>query len=125
MSLNIPTFLQAFNHLSPIKWAIGNLAPYALAGVHSSCPEVQQSPNGQCPVNDGEEVLNLYNSNGNPGLNLLAPGICLVVYRKLAFLLLEANRTRWALKERLGGDWTKHEKAVGADVVGEGKARVV
>ena len=54
MSLNIPAFLQAFNHLSPVKWSIGNLAPYTLAGVTFSCTEVQRLPNGQCPVTDGE-----------------------------------------------------------------------
>jgi ABC-type multidrug transport system ATPase subunit len=102
MSLNIPAFLQAFNHLSPIKWAIGNLAPYTLAEVTFSCTQAQRLPNGQCPVTNGEDVLNLYNLNGNAGLNLLALGICVVVYRMLAFLILKAKRTRWAWKERLG-----------------------
>ena len=103
MSLDIPPFLQAFNHLSPIKWAIGNLAPYTLAGVKFSCTEAQRLPNGQCPVNDGEDVLNLYKLNESAGLNLLALGVCLVVYRMLAFVLLKVKRTKWDLKERLQG----------------------
>ena len=102
MSLHIPTFLQAFNHLSPIKWAIGNLAPYTLAGVNFSCLEEQQLPNGRCPITDGKDVLNLYNLKGNAGLNLLAVGICVVVYRILAFLTLKAKRTRWAWRESQG-----------------------
>ena len=102
MSLHIPSFLQAFNHLSPIKWAIGNLAPYTLAGVHFSCTKDQQLPNGQCPITDGEDVLNLYNLKGNAGLNLMAVGICVVVYRMLAFLILKAKRTRWAWPKKLG-----------------------
>lgn len=110
MSLHVPSFLQAFNHLSPIKWAIGNLAPYTLTGVHFSCTEDQQLPNGQCPIRDGKDVLNLYNLNGNAGLNLLAVGICVVVYRLLAFLILKAKRTRWALRERLGRGRRHDEK---------------
>lgn len=110
MSLHVPSFLQAFNHLSPIKWAIGNLAPYTLAGVHFSCTEDQRLPNGQCPITDGKEVLDLYNLNGNAGLNLLAVGICVVVYRILAFLILKAKRTRWAWPEKLGREWRKGEK---------------
>lgn len=102
LSLHVPSFLQAFNHLSPIKWAIGNLAPYTLASVHFSCTEDQQLPNGQCPITDGKDVLNLYNLKGNAGLNLLAVGICVVVYRILAFLILKAKRTNWAWRERLG-----------------------
>lgn len=102
MSLHVPSFLQAFNHLSPIKWAIGNLAPYSLAGVQFSCTEDQHLPDGQCPITSGKDVLNLYNLNGNAGLNLMALGICVVVYRILAFLILKAKRTRWAWRERLG-----------------------
>lgn len=115
MSLNIPPFLEAFNHLSPIKWAIGNLGPYTLDGVNFTCTEAQLLPNGQCPVNTGEDALNLYNLNGNAGLNLLALGICLVVYRMLAFVLLKAKRTRWALKERMGRGRRKQEKAAGGE----------
>lgn len=121
MSLNIPAFLQAFNHLSPIKWAIGNLGPYTLAGVSFTCTVEQQLPNGQCPVNTGAEALDLYNLNGNAGLNLLAVGICLVVYRMLAFVLLKAKRTRWALKERLGRGRNGQEKDVGVNVGGGGE----
>ena len=102
MSLQIPSFLQAFNHLSPIKWAIGNLAPYTLAGVHFSCTEDQRLPNGQCPIRDGKDVLNLYNLDGNARLNLMAVGICVVVYRMLAYLVLKARMMRWAWPDRLG-----------------------
>lgn len=121
LSLHVPSFLQAFNHLSPIKWAIENLAPYTLAGVHFSCTQDQQLPNGQCPITDGKDVLNLYNLNGNAGLNLLAVGICVVVYRLLAFLILKAKRTRWALRERLG----RGRRSGGKEGVGESDIRVV
>ncbi|KAL8729169.1 MAG: hypothetical protein Q9166_004908 [cf. Caloplaca sp. 2 TL-2023] len=39
MSLHIPAFLQAWNHLSPEKWNLGNLAPYTLRGLHFTCPD--------------------------------------------------------------------------------------
>ena len=94
MSLNIPSFLQAFNHLSPIKWGIGNLAPYTLRGIMFSCKEAQRMPDGRCPVETGEDAMRLYNLDGNAGLNLLAVGICVVAYRGLAFLVLKGRRTR-------------------------------
>ncbi|KAK4693851.1 hypothetical protein P7C71_g3623, partial [Lecanoromycetidae sp. Uapishka_2] len=124
MSLNVPPFLQAFNHLSPIKWAIGNLGPYTLRGVKFTCTESQLLPNGQCPVNTGEDALDLYNLNGNAGLNLLALGICLVVYRMLAYVLLKAKKTRWALKERLGRGRRRQVETVGASRDGEHDAVV-
>ncbi len=110
MSLNVPSFLLAFNHLSPIKWMIGNLAPYTLRGVTFSCTDMQKLPNGQCPVATGEDALKLYNQNGNAALNLLAVGICAVVYRMPAFLILKARMTRWDWKERLGQGWSTKEE---------------
>ena len=103
MSLNIPAFLQAFNHLSPIKWSLGNLAPYTLRGVVFTCTEFQKLPSGACPINTGEEALRLYNLDADAGLNLVALGVCVVVYRALAYLLLKAKRTRWAWREKFGG----------------------
>ncbi len=107
------SFVDHAWHLSPIKWAIGNLAPYTLAGVHFSCTEDQRLPNGQCPIRDGKDVLNLYNLDGNARLNLMAVGICVVVYRILAYLVLKARRTRWTWPDRLGRRRLYGEKDIG------------
>lgn len=102
MSLNIPSFLAAFNHLSPIMWALGNLAPYSLRDQRFTCNDYQRLPNGECPISTGLQVLQLYNLDKNAGLNLLALGICAVVYRVVAYILLKAKRTHWNLRERFG-----------------------
>lgn len=93
LSVNLPPFLQAFNHLSPAKWSVGNLAPYTLRGQTFTCNESQQLSNGTCPITTGQQVLELYKLNVNPGLSLLALGICTVTYRIAAYLLLKATRT--------------------------------
>jgi len=102
MSLNIPTFLGAFNHLSPIMWSLGNLAPYSLRDQQFTCNDYQRLPNGECPISNGVQVLRLYNLDKDAGLNLLALGICTVVYRIVAYLLLRVKRTHWNLRERFG-----------------------
>ncbi|KAF2746946.1 P-loop containing nucleoside triphosphate hydrolase protein [Sporormia fimetaria CBS 119925] len=96
MALSIPSFLQAFNHLSPIKYAIGNMAPYTLRGQQFTCEEWQRLPNGRCPLETGEEVLNLYKLNKNAGMNVLALGVCTVLYRLFAYVILKAVKERWA-----------------------------
>lgn len=111
MSLNIPSFLQAFNHLSPIKWSLGNLAPYTLRGVVFTCTDAERLPGGGCPIETGEDVLRLYNFETNAGLNLLAIGICVVAYRMLAFLVLKAKRTPWGWSERVS--WRRKGKMAG------------
>lgn len=99
MSINIPAFLQAWNHLSPIKWSIGNLAPYTFRGVRFTCSNAQRLPSGACPIDTGEQALKLYNLDTNARLNLVVLVVIVIAYRLLAFVLLAMRRTRW--------DWTK------------------
>ena len=93
LSVSLPPFLQAFNHLSPAKWSVGNLAPYTLRGQTFTCSESQRLSNGTCPITTGQQVLELYKLSFNPGLSLLALVACTVAYRIAAYLLLKATRT--------------------------------
>lgn len=95
MSLHIPAFLQAFNHLSPIKWSIANLAPYTLRPLTFSCTDFQRLPSGACPFDTGLQVLQLYDLDRNPRIGLLALAGCVVAYRALAYVVLKVKRGRW------------------------------
>ncbi|EGD84678.1 hypothetical protein H112_08392 [Trichophyton rubrum D6] len=104
MSLNIPSVLQAVNHLSPVKYSISNLAPYSMHGRTFTCADKQRLPNGHCPIETGEQVLSLYNLNKDPKINLVALGICVVGYRLVAYTLIKVvrSRTLWKnMRERL------------------------
>jgi hypothetical protein len=95
MSIGMPGFLQGVNYLSPIRYAIRNLAPYSLHGITFTCNDSQKLPNGECIISTGQQVLQLYDLDTNPAMNIMALGICTLVYRLLAFLLLKAMRTHW------------------------------
>lgn len=95
LSINMPGFLQGVNYLSPIRYVIRNLAPYSLRGIAFTCNDSQRLPNGECIISTGEQVLELYDLNTNPEMNIMALGVCTLVYRLLAFLLLKAMRTHW------------------------------
>ena len=94
LSLNVPTFLQAFNHLNPIRWAIGNLGPYTFVGQKFTCTKYQQLLNGSCPFKTGEEVFEQYNLNKNARLNIMALGICIIIYRLVAYGILKIQKRR-------------------------------
>ena len=104
MSLDLPSFLQAWNHLSPVKWSMGALAPYSLHGVVFTCTDFQRLPGGQCPINTGEDALKLYRLDGDAKLNVMALGLCVVGYRALAYGILKARRTNWGWKDKSGRD---------------------
>jgi len=104
LSLNVPSFLQAFNHLSPLKWAVGNMAVYTLRGLRFTCEDWQKI-NGLCPITTGEQVLDLYKLDVNPEMNIMALGICAVVYRFLAYVVLKIVKEKWVGRawRKLGG----------------------
>jgi hypothetical protein len=92
MSLNVNDVLQAINHLSPIKYSIANLAPYAMRDQHFSCTASQLLANGTCPIQTGQQVLQLYNLDKNAPMNVMALGICTIAYRLVAYAMLKVMR---------------------------------
>lgn len=100
MSINMPGLFQAFNYLSPIRYAVRSLAPFTLKGVEFTCDVSQRLPDGQCIISTGEQVLQLYKLDVNGVVNIGALVGCIVVYRLAAWALLRIVRTRWEDKGR-------------------------
>ncbi|EHK23803.1 uncharacterized protein TRIVIDRAFT_45576 [Trichoderma virens Gv29-8] len=95
LSINAPKPFKALNYLSPIRYASRSIAPYALRDETFYCKPGQQLANGTCPIETGKQVLQLYDFDVDPVVNVAALAGCLVVYRLLAWLLLRLARTRW------------------------------
>ena len=98
LSINMPAILSALNYLSPVRYAIRNLAPYSLRPILFTCNDQQRLPDGSCTISNGYQVLDLYNLNVEPGLEVLALGACALVYRVVAYLLLQVKRGRWEVR---------------------------
>lgn len=95
LSIDMPDLFVATNYLSPIRYGTRAVAPYSLRGVEFTCNDFQRLPNGRCPIETGQDVLELYNLDEDPVVNVAALVGCVVVYRLLAWLLLRAVRGRW------------------------------
>lgn len=95
LSINAPKPFKALNYLSPIRYASRSIAPYALRNEKFYCKPEQQLANGTCPIETGKQVLELYDFDVDPVVNVAALAGCLVVYRLLAWLLLKLARARW------------------------------
>ncbi|GKT64117.1 ABC transporter [Colletotrichum tofieldiae] len=94
LSIDMPQLFKIFNYLSPIRYATRAMAPYSLESVTFTCNDGQRLPDGRCPVETGEDVLNLYKFNVDPNVNIAALAGCVVVYRLVAWALLRGVRTR-------------------------------
>ncbi|KAJ5103718.1 ABC-2 type transporter [Penicillium argentinense] len=109
MSLNVNDVLQGINHLSPIKYAIANLAPYSLHGQQFYCSASQRLANGKCPIETGDQILDLYNLNKSGPMNIMALGVCTIIYRFVAYAFLRAMRSH-RLMERWR-EWRRVRRA--------------
>ncbi|KAK5046825.1 hypothetical protein LTR84_007179 [Exophiala bonariae] len=94
IAINIPDFLMVVNYISPLRWMLGNLAPHSLHGVNFTCKLFQQQANGTCPIENGQQVLDLYNLDVNaPRYLFILLGVT-VCYRLLAYIVLKVRRIR-------------------------------
>lgn len=103
MVINMPTALQGFNYLSPLRYALRNLAPYSLRDILFTCNNLQRLPNGRCIIETGKDVLDLYDLDTNPELNLIGLAACVVIYRALAYVLLKMKKTHWGGRKGQNG----------------------
>ncbi|KJZ78193.1 hypothetical protein HIM_02231 [Hirsutella minnesotensis 3608] len=99
LSIDMPKLFDAFNYISPIRYALRAIAPYSLRGVAFTCTDAQRLPNGKCPIETGEQVLELYKYDGDPVVNVAALAGCIVVYRLVAWALLKVMRANWGDKK--------------------------
>ncbi|CAG7925873.1 unnamed protein product [Penicillium olsonii] len=92
MSLDVHPVLQALNHVSPIKYSIANLAPFSMHAQKFNCTS-EQLVDGVCVYTSGESVLDLFHLNKDGPMNVMALGVCTIVYRLFAYALLKAMRS--------------------------------
>ncbi|KAJ8110071.1 hypothetical protein ONZ43_g5972 [Nemania bipapillata] len=95
ISIDMPRVFQIFNYLSPTKYAVAALARFSLDGVTFTCDDSQRLPDGRCPIETGQQVLELYKLDVNGVTNLIALAGTVIAYRLVAWLLLRLVRTRW------------------------------
>ncbi|KAH8146025.1 uncharacterized protein LAJ45_09947 [Morchella importuna] len=93
MSIDMPGFLEAFNYLSPNKYATQNLVPYSMMGVKFTCTDAQRLPGGRCPLETGEEALALFGmGTKDVWWSLVGLAIATVAYRAIAYMVLRVRR---------------------------------
>lgn len=105
LSIDIDAFLAAVNHISPVKWQVGALLSYSLHGIRFHCTPDQRLISGQCPIQTGEEVLDLYDLDVDTVAYALALGGVTIGYRVLGYVGLKIRRMKrgWQWKRLTGG----------------------
>jgi hypothetical protein len=79
VSLSMPTFLVYFNFVSPMKWGSWVLANITFKNLVFTCTDSEKNEYGTCEFTNGNEVLDLYNFNGDTQKLHLHISILLIV----------------------------------------------
>ncbi|KAE8317182.1 P-loop containing nucleoside triphosphate hydrolase protein [Aspergillus transmontanensis] len=109
MSLDPPTALQWFNYISPIKYAMTSVSIFTLKDTVFTCTEGQRDANGTCPIQTGEEVLQLYNlDQKNPWLEVLGSVVTMLCYRLLVYVFLRVQVKRMNSRDIRG--WFRRQR---------------
>ncbi|KIV96500.1 hypothetical protein, variant [Exophiala mesophila] len=95
LSINVDKFLAGVNYISPIKWQVGSLLSYSLRDIDFTCEPDQRLGDGHCPIETGEQVLDLYQLNINTTEYAIALLGVTIGYRLLAYAGLRLRRTDW------------------------------
>lgn len=90
MSLQMPEFFKALNYINPVKYIVQICVNMGFEGQHFSCPL------GNCVMNTGEDVLDMYNLKANLGSAFGALVACLVIYRAVGVCFVYI-RVKWFL----------------------------
>lgn len=77
--------LQYPGHRSYKAITIANLAVYGMRDQPFHYTPAQLLGDGSYPIKSGKQVLQLYGLDGNGGLNVMGLGVCVLMYRAIAW----------------------------------------
>jgi hypothetical protein len=99
IAVDVTGFLQWINHVNPIKWLVNAVAIETLEGVEFTCNSVQRLPDGSCPIETGEQVLELYRLNDfSVGECVGYLSLLVIAMRIASYIVLKLRRTNFGRK---------------------------
>ena len=103
MSIDMPALLKGINYISPGKYAIAALSIQAFTDFEFTCTDAQRLPDGSCPIQTGQQVLDLFNYNTGLAMNIGALVWVTVAYRLIAYMVLRLSKADFGvIKESPG-----------------------
>ena len=101
----MPAFFKGVNYVSPGKYAAAAMSIKGFTGLEFTCTDAQRLPDGSCPIQTGQQVLDLFNYHTSLALNIGALVAVTVVYRLIAYAVLRLSKADLGVtKKRLERD---------------------
>ena len=96
----MPAFFKGVNYISPGKYAIAAMSIQAFTGFKFTCADTQRLPDGSCPIQTGQQVLDLFHYHTSLALNLAALVAVTVGYRLIAYMVLRLSKADFGVTKR-------------------------
>ena len=96
----MPAFFKGVNYLSPGKYVAAALSIEAFTDFEFTCTDAQRLPDGSCPIQTGQQVLDLFNYHTSLALNLGALVAVTVAYRLVAYMVLRLAKADFGVARR-------------------------
>ena len=103
MSVDMPAFIKGANYINPSKYAAAILSIKVFTNFEFTCTEAQRLPDGSCPIQTGQQVLDLLNYRTNLASNIGALAAVTVVYRLIAYTFLRLSKADFGVTKEGAG----------------------
>ena len=96
-------FFKGVNYISPGKYAAAAVAIQTFTDFEFTCTDAQRLPNGSCPIQTGQQVLDLFNYHTSLASNIGALVGVTVAYRIIAYAVLRLSKADFGVARRGSG----------------------
>ena len=88
----MPAFFKGVNYVSPGKYVAAATSIKAFTDLEFTCTDAQRLPDGSCPIQTGQQVLDLFNYHTSLSSNIGALVAVAVGYRLIAYAVLKLSK---------------------------------
>ena len=96
-------FFKGVNYISPGKYAAAAVAIQTFTDFEFTCTDAQRLPNGSCPIQTGQQVLDLFNYHTSLASNIGALVGVTVAYRLIAYAVLRLSKADFGVAKKGSG----------------------
>ena len=97
LSIDMPAFFKGINYISPGKYAVAAVSIQTFTDFEFTCTDAQRLPDGSCPIQTGQQVLDLFNYHTSLASNIGALVAVTVGYRLIAYAVLRLAKTDFGI----------------------------
>jgi len=92
LSLDMPAFFKGLNYVSPASYATAVISIRSFTDFEFTCTDAQKLPDGNCPIQTGQQVLDLLKYHTSLASNIGALIAVTVGYRLIAYAVLRLSK---------------------------------